>query len=111
LEEVAQGYARLLVSWAEIKQCPPPTLKISPIAVIPHKSHGYRITLDLSHGVTISGKWFPSVNEATNPTLALNDSMAELGNMLPRLIFAIVTAPDVQGPVLFSKLDIKDGYW
>ena len=68
--------------------------------------------LDLSHGVTIAGKQFSSVNEATNPMLAPNDSMAELGNVLPRLIFAVATAaPDVQGPILFSKLDIKDGYW
>jgi hypothetical protein len=55
LEKVAQGYARL-VSWAEIKQHPPKTLKISPIAAIPHKSRGFCMTLDLSHGVTIMGK-------------------------------------------------------
>jgi hypothetical protein len=42
---------------------------------------------------------------------ALNDSMAELGNVLPRLIFAVATTPNAQGPILFSKLDIKDGYW
>ena len=37
--------------------------------------------------------------------------MAELGDVLPHLIFAVTTAPDANGPVLFSKLDIKDGYW
>jgi hypothetical protein len=37
--------------------------------------------------------------------------MAELGNVLPYLIFAVATAPDAQGPVLFSILDIKDVYW
>ena len=37
--------------------------------------------------------------------------MAELGNILPRLIYAVATAPDAAGPILFSKLDIKDGYW
>jgi hypothetical protein len=30
---------------------------------------------------------------------------------LPRLIYAIATAPEAEGTILFSKLDIKDGYW
>ena len=29
----------------------------------------------------------------------------------PHLIYTVTTTPDNQGPVLFSKLDIKDGYW
>jgi hypothetical protein len=37
--------------------------------------------------------------------------MAELGNILPCLIYAVATAPDGRGPILFSKLDVKDGYW
>jgi hypothetical protein len=52
-----------------------------------------------------------SVNASTNPTVAPAAAMAELGNVLPRLIYALANAPDGQGPVLFSKLDIKDGYW
>lgn len=75
LEKVEQGYAQL-VAWDAIKNNPPKTLKISPIAAIPHKSRGFRMILDLSHGVTVAGKWYPSVNEATNPTLAPTKSMA-----------------------------------
>jgi hypothetical protein len=37
--------------------------------------------------------------------------MAELGNVLPQIIYAMGTAPLSKGPLLFSKLDIKDGYW
>jgi hypothetical protein len=37
--------------------------------------------------------------------------MAELGNFLPQIIYAVGTAPASKGPILFSKLDIKDGYW
>jgi hypothetical protein len=110
LEKVAQGYARL-VNWSELRRAPPKNLKISPIAAIPHKSRGYRMILDLSHGVRMGDVRHPSVNEATNPNLAPADSMAELGNVLPRLIYAVATAPNAQGPILFSKLDIKDGYW
>ena len=67
--------------------------------------------LDLSHGVRLEHVTHPSVNEATNPAVAPKESMAELGNVLPRLIYAVATAPDAEGPILFSKLDIKDGYW
>jgi hypothetical protein len=110
LEKVAQGYARL-VEWTEVKRAPPKNLKISPIAAIPHKSRGFRMILDLSHGVTLGETRHPSVNEATNPKQAPAEAMAELGNVLPRLIYAVATAPNAKGPVLFSKLDIKDGYW
>ena len=103
LEKVAQGYARL-VTWAELKHDPPKNLKISPIAAIPHKSRGYRMILDLSHGIRLHNLTYPSVNEATNPNVAPSDSMAELGNVLPRLIYAVATAPDAGGPILFSKL-------
>ena len=37
--------------------------------------------------------------------------MSELGCVLPCLIYAITTAPENRGPILFSRLDIKDGYW
>jgi hypothetical protein len=110
LEKVAQGYARL-VRWDDIKDNPPPNLKISPIAAIPHKSRTWRMILDLSHGVTLNGIKHASVNDATNKSVAPAEAMAELGRVLPRLIYAVANAPDGQGPILFSKLDIKDGYW
>jgi hypothetical protein len=94
-----------------IKHDPPPNLKISPIAAIPHKSRDYRMILDLSYGVKVNGTRMPSVNESTNPTVAPANSMAELGNVLPQIIYAMGTAPASKGPILFSKLDIKDGYW
>ena len=36
-EKVKHGQATL-VPWASIKHCPPPQLKISPLAMVPHKS-------------------------------------------------------------------------
>jgi hypothetical protein len=85
LEKVAQGYARL-VRWEDIKANPPPNLKISPIAAIPHKSRTWRMILDLSHGVTLNGIRHASVNEATNKSVAPVQAMAELGRVLPQLI-------------------------
>jgi hypothetical protein len=37
--------------------------------------------------------------------------MEELGNELWRIIYVVATAPIHLGRILFSKLDIKDGYW
>ena len=100
----------MLVAWDNIKHDPPPKLKISLIAAIPHKSQGYWMILDLSYGITLNGIRHPSVNESTNPDITPTHALKELGHILPRLIYAITTAPDTKGPVLFSKLDIKDGY-
>ena len=52
----------------------------------------------------------PSVNESTVIT-APQQSMTQLGKVLPRLIAAIAHAPVEDGNIVFSKLDIKDGYW
>jgi hypothetical protein len=109
LEKVEQGYA-WLVTWAELKNNPPPNLKISPIVAVPHKSRGFRMILDLSHGVTVNGIRHPSVNEATHPTVTPTAAMGELGYVLPCLIYAVATALEARGPMLFSKLDVKDGY-
>ena len=37
--------------------------------------------------------------------------MAQLGHILPRLVHAIATSSEDDGPWLFMKLDIKDGFW
>lgn len=46
-EKVRLGQARV-VEWDAIKHNPPPQLKISPVAAIPHNSKPYRSILDLS---------------------------------------------------------------
>ena len=110
LEKISQGYAQL-VTWDDIKHDPPPKLKISLITTIPHKSRGYQMILDLSYGFMIRGTCHPSINESTKPDVALTHALKELGHILPHLIYSVTTTPDNQGPILFSKLDIKDGYW
>ncbi len=110
LEKAEQGFCKL-VNWDDIKNDPPPNLKISPIAAVPHKTRGFRMILDLSYGVTIDNERKPSVNEATDSSIAPAHSMAELGSVLPRIIYAVGTAPESKGPILFSKLDIDNAYW
>jgi hypothetical protein len=64
-EKVKIGQARL-VKWDDIKANPPKELKISPIAMIPHKSRQFRAILDLSFSLRLTnGGVIPSVNENT----------------------------------------------
>jgi hypothetical protein len=46
-EKIRTNQARV-IKWDTIKDNPPPELKISPIAAIPHKSKAFRSILDLS---------------------------------------------------------------
>ena len=52
----------------------------------------------------------PSVNINT-VKLAPAKAMEQLGRVLPRIIQTIAQADDTDTPLLFSKLDIKDGFW
>ena len=85
-------------------------LKISPLAMVPHKSRKYRAILDLSFSLKIFGMEIPSVNKNTTIT-APQHSMYQLGGVLPRLIEAVSRAPADDGDMVFSKPGIKDGYW
>lgn len=110
-QKVKEGHCRL-VSWNSIKHNPPKNLKISPIAAIPHKSRQYRMILNLAYKLRLQNKQnLPSVNDTTNKNLAPQHSMYELGNVIPRFIWSMAAAPDNGVPLLFSKIDLKDGYW
>ena len=51
-----------------------------------------------------------SANENTVITVP-HHSMWHLGSVLPRLIEAVANAPEDKGNMVFSKMDIKYGYW
>ena len=80
-EKVANGQATL-VPWNSIKDNPPPNLKVSPIAMVPHKSRPYRAILDLSFSLRLSPcDSIPSVNSQTTK-LAPKDAVSQLGHAL-----------------------------
>ena len=108
-DKVASGQARV-VKWDDIKDNPPKELKISPLAMVPHKSKPYRAILDLSFPVALSDKSVhPSVNAATQKT-APRQAIDQLGHSLHRIIQAFATAePDAK--IFMAKWDIKDGFW
>ena len=67
-EKVQKGQVRV-VTWDSIKDKPPRELKISPIAMIPHKSRKYRAILDLSFECRLSDtKTIKSVNATSTKT-------------------------------------------
>ena len=108
-EKEKQGFATL-VKWNDIKDNPPENLKISPLAMIPHKSRKFRAILDLSFRLEMIGCDLPAVNEATEYT-AMEAAIDQLGSVFPRIVEALATAPENGKPILFSKMDIKDGFW
>jgi hypothetical protein len=54
LDKVKENFAKI-TRWGDIKDDIPPNLKISPIAMIPHKSRDYRAILDLSFQIQEKG--------------------------------------------------------
>ena len=56
---------------------------------------------------------YTSVNKLTDATAAPLSAMNELRKAPPPppcLIYTVACAPDDEGPILFCKLDIKDGF-
>ena len=108
-EKAAQGFAKIY-KWEDLKRDLPAKLKLSPLAMIPHKSRKYRAILDLLFSLKLAGYDLPSVNEATK-TCAPEDAIDQIGSVLPRLIEALALAHIERGDIMISKLDIKDGFW
>jgi hypothetical protein len=109
MNKVQENFAKI-VRWGDIRDNIPPSLKISPIAMIPHKSRDYRSILDLSFQIRLKGTRQASVNQSTNK-LAPQKAMAQLGSTLHRLVQMLATNHNKNCPFVFAKCDIKDGFW
>jgi len=108
-EKEKKGQARVVL-WDDIKDNPPPELKISPIAMIPHKSRLFRAILDLSFSIRLNdGSNIPAVNDSSTKT-APQGAIDQMGHSLRRIIHAFAQA-DPTAKVFMSKWDIKDGFW
>ena len=108
-EKVKAGQARTVL-WEDIRHDPPPQLKISPIAAVPHNSKPYRSILDLAFALKLKcGNTIPSVNDATTK-LAPQAAVDQLGHSLSRLIHAFGEA-GADDKIFMAKWDVKDGFW
>lgn len=108
-DKVKHQYARI-VTWGQIKHNIPTKLKVSPVAMIPHKSKAFWCILDLLFNIQIKGKLFHSVNSATVKK-AHPQAMDQLGITLKRIVAMVADHWTEEKPFYFAKLDIKDGFW
>jgi hypothetical protein len=108
-EKVAMGQATI-VEWDAIKDNPPPQMKVSPIAAIPHKSKAFRSILDLPFSLRLTdGTKLPAVNNSMTKT-APSGAINQIGHSLQRVIHAFAEA-DKNDKIFMAKWDIKDGFW
>lgn len=107
--KIKGGYATI-IKWGDIKNKMPKNLKISPVAMIPHKTRKFRCILDLSFQMKDKNKLLPSVNSKTIK-IAPQQAMANLGDTLKRIVSTMAKNYDDKLPFMFSKCDIKDGFW
>jgi len=107
------GFCQVFL-WDELRRLQPKNLKISPVAVVPQVGRRGRSILDLSFPVyqEVDGVMTiiqNSVNDTTEikaPTIPVK----EIGKVLHRLLhFMKITRAGKW--ILFSKLDISDGFW
>ena len=108
-EKVEGGWV-FTVRWGDIKHAIPPHMKVSPVALIPHKSRSYRVILDLSFQLLFQGQRQPSINDTTN-IQAPQQAMAQLGWILHRIMHILATHYNPDKPFKFCKVDVKDGFW
>ena len=107
--KVQQGQAKVIM-WDDIKHNFPPELKISPIAMIPHKSQAFRAIIDLSFALRLAnGGDVPSINSTTTKA-APAGGIDQLGHSLWHMIHAFAQA-DADSKIFMAKWDIKDGFW
>ena len=109
-EKAANNYARV-VRWGDIKDNLPTNFKLSPVAMVPHKSKSFRCILDLTFQMKKKdGTFWESVNSTTTK-MAPPETMAQLGTSVKRLVCTMANNYDPNKPFIFTKLDIKDGFW
>ena len=89
-EKSAQGFSTI-VRWNNIKQNPLSNLKISPLAMIPHKSNKYRAILDLLFALKVTGWDLTYANKEAKET-ASAEAFDQVLMVMPRIIEALATA-------------------
>ena len=66
--------------------------------------------LDLSFELQVNKEKLCSVNDSSDKALTLRHAMYELGNVIPQIIWQMALTPNNGVPILFSNIDLKDGY-
>ena len=82
---------------------------MSPVECIPHKSKAFRVIQDLLFKLWFNKQLIPSVNDTK--TCNPQEAVIQLGTSLQRIVSTMVDNHNMNCPFMFSKLDIKDGFW
>jgi hypothetical protein len=111
--QIKAGFCRVF-PWEELKRCLPANLKISPVGVVPQVGRRGQIILDLLFPVyqKINGvvtEMQESVNQST-VLKAPSEAVKGIGKVFPHLLQYMRDTPEGLH-ILFSKLDISDGFW
>ncbi len=102
-EKLRTKQARL-IAWEDIKDNPPPQLKISPIAAIPHKSKAFRSILDLSFRLRRkNGGVLAAVNDTTIKS-APRGAINQLGKCLLRIVHAFAETDENAKIFIYGKI-------
>ncbi len=111
--QIKAGFCQIF-PWEELKCCLPANLKISPVGVVPQVGQWGRIILNLLFPVYqfINGV-VTATQKSGNDSTVLNapsEAVKEIGKVFPRLLqYMHDTSEGLH--ILFSKLDISDGFW
>jgi hypothetical protein len=108
-EKLRTNQARL-VPWDNIKDNPPPQLKISRIAAIPHKSKAFRSILDLSFRLQLKNRGVLAAVNNTTVKSAPKGAIDQIGECLSQIVHAFAEASK-DAKIFMAKWDIKDGFW
>ena len=108
-DKIAHKHACVL-KWGDIKDKIPQKLKISPVAMIPHRSKPYRCIIDLSSTLFNKGVNLASVNDKTK-NMERPENINQLGLVLKRMIQTMAKYCHHGLPIKISKIDAKDGFW
>jgi hypothetical protein len=98
MAEMVQKQQWIVLPYEAVKDIP--TLRLSPIGVVPQRDRRPRIIVDYS--------WY-NVNQETL-SIAPDEAM-QFGQTLPRLLVDIVNSDPQHGPVYMMKADVDDGYY
>jgi hypothetical protein len=111
--QVKAGFSWVML-WEDLQRLHPTNLKILPVAVVPQTGHQGCIILNLSFPVyqEVDGV-VTATQESVNGTTVIKSPsipVKEIDKVLPRMLQYMRDTP-AGLHILFSKLDISDGFW
>jgi hypothetical protein len=111
--QVKAGFSQVML-WEDLQRLRPTNLNILPVAVVPQTGRQGRIILDLSFPVyqEVDGVVTATQESVNSMTVIKSPSIPvkKISKVLPRMLQYMRDTPEGLH-ILFSKLDISEGFW